>query len=159
MEKSKFEALPDRILKLYLQQLCKSLEVEHLNNSLFDIEDVSRGCDSVSNMLGLGSNKWIDIDYIYSIILENGTIPSDGSFKSRPEINEYTFDIEVEEVKTVWSTFEHNVDSYNRDSVKQILQLQEGTGDWSYYDGRIINEDVTDSSTERIRWGKIHYRG
>ena len=158
MEKSKFEGFPDRILKLYLQQLCKSLKVEELNSQIA-IEDISNASDSVSKMLGIGSNKWIDIDYIYSIILENGTIPSDGSFKSRPEINEYTFDIEVEEVKTVWSTFEHNVDSYNRDSVKQILRLQEDAGDWSYYDGRIINEDVTDSSTERIRWGKIHYRG
>ena len=158
MEKSQFENLPDRILKLYLKQLCMSLKVEELNSQI-DVEKIANSIDEVTKIMGLNPNKWIDIDYIYSLILENGTIPSDGSFKSRPEINEYTFDIEVEEIRTVWSTYEHNINSYNRKSIKQILNLQESAGDWGYYDGRIVNEDVTDSSTERIRWGKIHYRG
>jgi hypothetical protein len=156
MEKSKLEALSDRILSQFFIQLRKIYDEELSNspyNPLIKQYSFTDACDTVSNMFGVAPCDYIDLDYILTIIETNRNI-NEGVITKRPKIGGYTFDIDVHENVSQRVTYKHQSESYSPSTLLQIVKKMEYEGDINVWDGELVDTDIYESEINDIEYDK-----
>lgn len=69
-----------------------------------------------------------------------------------PTIKNYTVDFKVFVVRKVNDTWSLKIDSYDSSFIRDMIS----NGDYSYYDGNLIDDDVTDSETDDWNIEDVH---
>ena len=105
--------------------------------------------------MGVGDGEYEDIDFIYALYSLNFHLINDGKIEGDitiPTLEKYSFDVDVRE--TVYQTVTYrNIElSYSEKNAVPIFQRADYDGNFSVYDGDIINTDIHDSETNDISW-------
>ena len=157
MANSKFEKFNQRILKDIIVRLYKLLlEDGEENPKFYNISDdgVLKSIETITKLMGIG-DEYEDIDFIYALYSLNYHLIDDGKIKGDitiPTIGEYSFDIDVRETIYQTVTYRHTTSSYSEKNTVPIVQRADYDGNFSVYDGDIINTDIHDSETKDISW-------
>ena len=162
MSNSIFENFNDRVLKTCIINLYKLL-LEDLseNPKVYNISDdeVYDSIEYVIKMFGFGSGNYEDIDFIFALYDLNYTSIKDGKIEGelvRPKLDTYLFDVEVSERIYQTVTYQHKEKSYSSKNVIPINRRAEDDGNFSIWDGNIIDTDVHQSDTTDISFpGKV----
>ena len=158
MDNSKFEKFNQRILKDIIVRLYKLLlEDGEENPKFYNISDdgVFQSIETITKLMGVGNGEYEDIDFIYALYSLNFHLINDGKIKGDitiPTIGEYSFDIDVRETIYQTVTYRHTTSSYSEKNTVPIVQRADYDGNFSVYDGDIINTDIHDSETNDISW-------
>ena len=162
MSNSRFENFNDRVLKTCIINLYKLL-LEDLseNPKVYNISDdeVYDSIEYVIKMFGFGSGNYEDIDFIFALYDLNYTSIKDVKIEGelvRPKLDTYLFDVEVSERIYQTVTYQHKEKSYSSKNVIPINRRAEDDGNFSIWDGNIIDTDVHQSDTTDISFpGKV----
>lgn len=158
MPNSKFENFNDKVLKICIINLYKLLLEDGAENpKIYNISDdeVYYSIEYVIRMFGFGSGDYEDIDFIFALYDLNYTSIKDGKIEgelARPKLETYLFDIEVTERIYQTVTYQHKEKSYSSKNVMPINSRAENDGNFSIWDGEIIDTDVHDSDTTDISY-------
>lgn len=158
MDNSKFEKFNQRILKDIIVRLYKLLlEDGEENPKFYNISDdgVLKSIETITKLMGIGDGEYEDIDFIYALYSLNFHLINDGKIEGDitiPTIGEYSFDIDVRETVYQTVTYRHTTSSYSEKNTVPIVQRADYDGNFSVYDGDIINTDIHDSETNDISW-------
>lgn len=140
--------LPENILRLILKELIKEG---------FDKDDMFEIYESSSNMIKIEyiiKKFGLSIDYedygFYGQLFIQNIVKT--SFKQTvkegkldiPKLKKFNVDFNVSVKKWIDEKWELVVESYHRDYIKEMIY----NGDFSYYDGTMYDDDVTDSQTD-----------
>jgi hypothetical protein len=162
MSNSRFENFNDRVLKTCIINLYKLLLEESSENpKVYNISDdeVYDSIEYVIKMFGFGGGDYEDIDFIFALYDLNYTSIKDGKIEGelvRPKLETYLFDVEVSERIYQTVTYQHKEKSYSSKNVIPINRRAEDDGNFSIWDGNIIDTDVHDSDTTDISFpGKV----
>lgn len=160
MEGSKLANLNQKILKLMLINLYKSLLEDNSENpNVYNIDDdnVWDSLEYVMRLMGFGSGEYEDLDFLFALYSENYHLIDEDELKidgdlEIPEVSEYIFDIDIDEYVRQKVTYTHRVSSYSSDNVIPMFQRGEQDGDVSIYDGRFNGPEVYDSETNDVSY-------
>lgn len=162
MSNSRFENFNDRVLKTCIISLYKLLSEDLSENpKVYNISDdeVYDSIEYVIKMFGFGSGNYEDIDFIFALYDLNYTSIKDGKIEGelvRPKLDTYLFDVEVSERIYQTVTYQHKEKSYSSKNVIPINRRAEDDGNFSIWDGDIIDTDVHESDTTDISFpGKV----
>ena len=160
VEKSNLEKVSDKILKKIIKNIMSDFE-----DSSSDYEDVYEFTDAYAiyenniKRLGVGHDT-IDVDYIYTIIMENDeSVLDDPKVPlKRPKSEEYVQDVQVSERVYQTNTYRLFLSSYSSRNVSKMLQFQENEGIISIYDGHMMDTDVHDTESYDYTYLKPYKR-
>ena len=158
MANSKFEKFNQRILKDIIVRLYKLLlEDGEENPKFYNISDdgVFQSIVTITNLMGVGDGEYEDIDFIYALYSLNFHLINDGKIEGDitiPTLEKYSFDVDVRETVYQTVTYRHIELSYSEKNAVPIFQRADYDGNFSVYDGDIINTDIHDSETNDISW-------
>jgi len=158
MPNSKFENFNDKVLKICIINLYKLLLEDGAENpKIYNISDdeVYNSIEYVIRMFGFGDGDYEDIDFIFALYDLNYTLIKDGKIEGelvRPKLETYLFDIEVSERVYQTLTYQHKEKSYSSKNVIPINRRAEDDGNFSIWDGDIIDTNVHDSDTTDISY-------
>ena len=162
MSNSRFENFNDRVLKTCIINLYKLLSEDLSENPKFyniSDDEVYDSIEYVIKMFGFGSGNYEDIDFIFALYDLNYTSIKDGKIEGelvRPKLDTYLFDVEVSERIYQTVTYQHKEKSYSSKNVIPINRRAEDDGNFSIWDGNIIDTDVHESDTTDISFpGKV----
>ena len=162
MSNSRFENFNDRVLKTCIINLYKLLSEDLSENPKFyniSDDEVYDSIEYVIKMFGFGSGNYEDIDFIFALYDLNYTSIKDGKIEGelvRPKLDTYLFDVEVSERIYQTVTYQHKEKSYSSKNVIPINRRAEDDGNFSIWDGNIIDTDVHQSDTTDISFpGKV----
>ena len=151
MANSKFEKFNQRILKDIIVRLYKLLlEDGEENPKFYNISDdgVFQSIVTITNLMGVGDGEYEDIDFIYALYSLNFHLINDGKIEGDitiPTLEKYSFDVDVRETVYQTVTYRHIELSYSEKNAVPIFQRADYDGNFSVYDGDIINTDIHDS--------------
>lgn len=158
MPNSRFENFNDKVLKTCIINLYKLLLEDGAENpKIYNISDdeVYNSIEYVIRMFGFGDGDYEDIDFIFALYDLNYTSIKDGKIEGelvRPKLETYLFDIEVSERVYQTLTYQHKEKSYSSKNVIPINRRAEDDGNFSIWDGDIIDTNVHDSDTTDISY-------
>ena len=158
MANSKFEKFNQRILKDIIVRLYKLLlEDGEENPKFYNISDdgVFQSIETITKLMGVGNGEYEDIDFIYALYSLNFHLINDGKIEGDitiPTLEKYSFDVDVRETVYQTVTYRHIELSYSEKNAVPIFQRADYDGNFSVYDGDIINTDIHDSETNDISW-------
>ena len=162
MSNSRFENFNDRVLKTCIINLYKLLSEDLSENPKFyniSDDEVYDSIEYVIKMFGFGSGNYEDIDFIFALYDLNYASIKDGKIEGelvRPKLDTYLFDVEVSERIYQTVTYQHKERSYSSKNVIPINRRAEDDGNFSIWDGNIIDTDVHESDTTDISFpGKV----
>ena len=162
MSNSRFENFNDRVLKTCIINLYKLLSEDLSENPKFyniSDDEVYDSIEYVIKMFGFGSGNYEDIDFIFALYDLNYASIKDGKIEGelvRPKLDTYLFDVEVSERIYQTVTYQHKEKSYSSKNVIPINRRAEDDGNFSIWDGNIIDKDVHQSDTTDISFpGKV----
>ena len=159
--KNQFEGLSDRLLfkiatKIYENLSNKGFVINQ--SSKFDDEVIPVIEDSIK-FLGFNSTEYIEDEFLYEVVrlnLQDITYGSLGGQLVRPELTEYEFDTDVTETVYQRQTWRNTISSYG--NPYDLIKAIDYNGDFDYYDGREIDTDIFDSTTDEIRIDRSSFR-
>ena len=158
MANSKFEKFNQRILKDIIVRLYKLLlEDGEENPKFYNISDdgVFKSIETITKLMGVGDGEYEDIDFIYALYNLNYHLINDGKIEGGitiPTLEKYSFDVDVRETVYQTVTYRHIELSYSEKNAVPISQRADYDGNFSVYDGDIINTEIYDSETNDISW-------
>jgi len=151
MSASVFESIPDKTLFRFIKIVMEHTDFETLissqDNELFD------GIQEAESTLGVrGNDSVIDSDYIYNVWLLNSDLFEEDRLTGnldRPTFKKVEFDWYAWETQWVKLTYRHQVETYGTDKgdIYNYIYGMASDGDYSYWDGNLINTDTYDSET------------
>ena len=151
MSASVFESIPDKTLFRFIKIVMEHTDFETLNssqdNELFD------GIQEAESTLGVrGNDSVIDSDYIYNVWQLNSDLFEEDRLTGnldRPTFKKVEFDWYAWETNWVKQTYRHKVETYatDKDDIFNYIYGMASDGDYSYWDGDLINSDNYDSET------------
>jgi len=151
---NQFESLSDRLLfkiatKIYEHLSNKGIVINQ--STKFDDEVIPIIDDSIKP-LGFNSTDYIEDEFLYEIVRLNLQDITYGSLSGqlvRPELIKYEFDTDVTETVYQKQIWRNTISSYG--NPYDLIKAIDNNGDFEYYDGRVIDTDIFDSSTDEIR--------
>jgi len=153
--KSSLETVPDKILLKILRKIINDSGTKNISNFIHDLEEDEGMQDEINSMTKVfgSKDKWIDIDYITSLIAMNfDQLKSGEDFKlERPELKKYDilFRVNLVEYKTdYWKHRGHKY--YSKDSAYAMTRIHSNNGNLDYWEGTLVDSDVHDSETNEI---------
>jgi hypothetical protein len=155
MEKSVFESVGNTQLFFVL----KIINDRNDNNS-FDINDIEDSefrefCDDAGSLVGVSNLEFIDYNYLLSCLLENRTFDfttkkPEGQLR-RPQIGQYSFEVDEFRVESVRRTYRNVIESYSTGLVFPMVRGMIREGEFDYYDGDELETDYFDGDTRDIK--------
>jgi len=152
--KNQFEGLSDRLLFKISTKIYESLSNKRIvinQSTKFDDEIVEIINDSIKS-LGFNSTEYIEDEFLYEVVRLNLQDITYGSLSGqlvRPELTEYEFDTDVTETVYQRQTWRNTISSYG--NPYDLIKTIDYNGDFDYYDGREIDTEIFDSTTDEIK--------
>lgn len=152
--KNQFEGLSDRLLFKISTKIYESLSNKRIvinQSTKFDDEIVEIINDSIKS-LGFNSTEYIEDEFLYEVVRLNLQDITYGSLSGqlvRPELTEYEFDTNVTETVYQSQTWRNTISSYG--NPYDLIKTIDYYGDFDYYDGREIDTEIFDSTTDEIK--------
>ena len=151
MSASIFESIPDKTLFRFIKMVMENTDFETLISSQ-DNELVDGIAEAESTLGVRGNDIAIDCDYIYNVWQSNSDLfEEDRLIKNlnRPTLKKVEFDWYAWETNWVKQTYRHQVETYGTDKsdIYNYIYGMGSEGDYSYYDGTLIDTDNYDSET------------
>lgn len=151
METSFLESTSQKILYTILYLCKQSLDGEKVSHNSLEDDDITKSFEDAIKLVihtQRGGLNYIDIDFILNLYILNFDKingPKDFVELTIPQSNDYSFEVEVDEMERVVTTYKHSISSYSKYTVSPMIELQQKDGNLEYYDGRVINREVVDS--------------
>lgn len=160
MKHSELENFDHKVLKKIISLLYKHLKNRNIENSeKYDCRDMFDDIEYVLRHIGLRDN-YIDIDFVctlyklnYNLIDENGII---NEAIIVPDLKNFTQEIDVYEKQWVRKRYEHEIDSYSIDTASEMLHIMDNNGDFDYWTGNLVDDEITESETDDVIWRDIY---
>lgn len=157
---SELERLSDKVLFQIIKQVAENCESESIPLESEFNDDIISVIDQTIKIFGVVDNpKYIDDEFLWTVLKMNINKLSDDKLVGnleRPDIKEYEFNIEVNEVVYQTTSWMHRIESYG--NPYRIARAMEYNGDLDYYSGREGYTDIHDSETNEIRIDKRSFR-
>lgn len=150
---SKLERLPDKILFSIIKSVFERCESDGISIKRYDDEN-QRVIESILRIYGVVEEtiNYMDNDFVFSTLKLNldkiSNKKLEGSL-NRPEIKNYTFDIDVHETVYQRTTWRHKISSYSNDPYDIVKEI-DNDGNLDYWDGRELDRDIYDSEINKI---------
>jgi len=151
---NQFESLSDKLLFKIATTVYNHLSDEGVvitTRTAFDNEITENITDAIKP-LGFNSTDYIEEEFLYEIVRLNLQDITYGSLSGqllRPELKKYEFDTDVTETVYQRQTWRNTISSYG--NPYDLIKAIDYNGDFEYYDGRVIDTDIFDSSTDEIK--------
>lgn len=149
MSASIFESIPDKILFRFIKIIMEKVNFNTLDSSQdYSLND---GLESAESTLGIrGNDSSLDCDYIYNVWEMNQDLFEEYKLTQpldRPKLNKVEFDWYAWETQWVKQTYRHQIETYgtSKDNIYNYIYGMGSEGDYSYWDGELIDTDVYDS--------------
>lgn len=158
--KNQFEGLSDRLLFKISTKIYESLSNKRIvinQSTKFDDEIVEIINDSIKS-LGFNSTEYIEDEFLYEVVRLNLQDITYGSLSGqlvRPELTEYEFDTNVTETVYQSQTWRNTISSYG--NPYDLIKTIDYNGDFDYYDGREIDTEIFDSTTDEIKIDRLSF--
>lgn len=157
MGNSKLENLDHKILKKIIFFLYKKIGKD--NKPDLELKEIFDDIEYVLRQIGI-SDEYIDIDFIYTLYRLNfDLIDENGLIKEAiiiPDLKNIIQEVTVWERQWTKKKFEHRLESYSIEASEGIFRIQYNNGDVTYWDGRLTEDEITDSEVEDIEFGDIY---
>ena len=151
MSASVFESIPDKTLFRFIKVIMEEVDFNTLTSSQdFQLMD---GVESAESILGIrGNDSSLDCDYIYNVWQMNENLFEEDKLTQpldRPKLNKVEFDWYGWETQWVKQTYRHEIETYSssKDNIYNYIYGMSSEGDYSYWDGKLIDTDNYDSET------------
>lgn len=151
---NQFESLSDKLLFKIATTVYNHLSDEGVvitPRTAFDNEITENITDAIKP-LGFNSTDYIEEEFLYEIVRLNLQDITYGSLSGqllRPELKKYEFDTDVTETVYQRQMWRNTISSYG--NPYDLIKAIDYNGDFEYYDGRVIDTDIFDSSTDEIK--------
>ena len=148
---SNLEKTPDKILFKILKEVIEGYS--SFREFRRDLSDYAETIMEMTTPFGT-KEKMMDVDYILSVVeLNFNNIKNSDTLQEplqRPKLGKYEVEYKVglTEYKTQWYTTK--VSSYSKTSSKEIMEFDYQNGDFEWYEGNMIDEEVHDSETHSL---------
>ena len=151
MSASIFESIPDKTLFRFIKIVMEEVDFNTLDSSQdYMLRD---GVEEAESTIGVrGGDITIDCDYIYNVWKLNEDLFEEDRLTGnldRPTFKKVEFDWYAWETQLVKQTYRHQVETYGTDKsdIYNYIYGMGSEGDYSYYDGTLIDTDNYDSET------------
>jgi len=151
MSASIFESIPDKTLFRFIKIVMEEVDFNTLNSSQdYMLRD---GVEEAESTIGVrGGDSTIDCDYIYNVWQLNSDLFEEDRLignLNRPTLKKVEFDWNAWETQWVKLTYRHQVETYGTDKndIFNYIYGMGSEGDYSYYDGTLIDTDNYDTET------------
>ena len=151
MSTSVFETIPDKTLFRFIKVVMEEVNFDTLESSQdYELKD---GVESAESTLGIrGNDTSLDCDYIYNVWEMNENLFEGDRLAQpldRPKLNKVKFDWYGWETQWVKLTYRHEIETYSssKDNIFNYIYGMSSLGDYSYWDGTLIDVDTYDSET------------
>ena len=151
MSTSVFETIPDKTLFRFIKVVMEEVNFDTLESSQdYELKD---GVESAESTLGIrGNDTSLDCDYIYNVWEMNENLFEGDRLAQpldRPKLNKVEFDWYGWETQWVKQTYRHEIETYSssKDNIFNYIYGMSSEGDYSYWDGELIDTDTYDSET------------
>ena len=151
MSASIFETIPEKTLFKFIKMVMEEVDFETLKSS--QDSELREGIETVESTLGIrGNDSSLDCDYIYNVWRMNEDLFEEGRLignLDRPTLKKVEFDWYGWETQWVKLTYRHKVETYGTDQsdIYNYLYGMSSEGEFSYWDGTLIDTDNYDSET------------
>ena len=149
MSASVFESIPDKTLFRFIRVIMEEVNFDALDSSQdYELQD---GVESAESTLGVrGNDSSLDCDYIYNVWKMNQDLFEEDKLTQpldRPKLNKVEFDWYGWETQWVKQTYKHEIETYSasKENIFNYIHGMSSTGDYSYWDGDLVDTDVYDS--------------
>ena len=138
----------ERTLRLIISTLLEVFEQESLNyEDSFD-ETICDYIDDTLKYIGINIKNWEDYSFYVQLVRIN---PNYETEKIKvPELGKYEVDLDVTLTEYAVETWRHDVYSYF-DQKDLISEQLFNHGDYSYWEGNMIDKEVYDSHTDDVK--------
>lgn len=151
MSASIFESIPDKTLFRFIKIVMEEVDFNTLDSSQdYMLRD---GVEEAESTIGVrGGDSTIDCDYIYNVWKLNEDLFEEDRLTGnldRPTFKKVEFDWYAWETQWVKLTYRHQVETYGTDKgdIYNYIYGMGSEGDYSYYDGTLIDTDNYDTET------------
>lgn len=155
IEKSKLESYNDKILFKVLTEIDKEINGDKYVS--LDDSKFSEVSDDVCKLFGIGHLDWLDIDFLITLYRDNIKQIVEKKLSSplsRPQVGEYSIDVDIHSTEYVRRTYQHKTTSYSEKNVIPQMDSLDYEGAISVWDGYEIDYDIYDSETTSTKWDK-----
>lgn len=136
--------LPEVMLRMILQEMIKEGITEDDCQSIYESSSDLDEISSVLKKFGITDIDYDDYGFFAKLLIENINNLKNDTPLIRPKLNVYKVHFKTIVRKFVNEYWELEVDSYDRSYITDMVY----NGDFSYYDGEMVDDDVTDSETD-----------
>ena len=149
MSVSTFESIPDKTLFRFIKVVMEEVDFNTLDSS--QDYTLREGIESAESTLGIrGNDSPLDSDYIYNVWEMNQGFFEENKLTQpldRPKLNKVEFDWYGWETQWVKQTYRHEIETYSssKDNIYNYIYGMSSEGDYSYWDGDLVDTDVYDS--------------
>jgi len=151
MSASIFELIPDKTLFRFIKVVMEEVDFNTLDSS--QDYTLQGGIESAESTLGIrGNDSSLDCDYIYNVWEMNQDLFEENKLTqplNRPKLNKVKFDWYAWETQWVKLTYRHEVETYSasKENIYNFIYGMGSEGDYSYWDGTLIDTDNYESET------------
>ena len=149
MSASIFETIPDKTLFKFIKMVMEEVDFNTLTSSQ-DYE-LQESVETIESTLGIrGNDSSLDCDCIYNVWEMNQDLFEEDKLTQpldRPKLNKVEFDWYGWETQWVKQTYRHQIETYSasKDNIFNYIYGMSSTGDYSYWDGDLVDTDVYES--------------
>lgn len=143
----------ERTLTLILRMLLEKFEEDSIDyNDTFD-DTALDSIDETLKYLGIGVKDLSEYTFYYQLVRLNPDFET-GDQIILPKLEKYEIYVDVDLVEYSTETWKHEMVSYfdNREDIEKQLM---GSGDYSFWDGKMVDKDVYDSEATNEKIGHI----
>jgi hypothetical protein len=135
--------LPESMLRMILSEMIKEGLTYDDCETIYESHDMDT-IDTVLKKFGITEIDYEDYGFFAMLLIENPN-PENNKL-TIPKVKNYTIHFKTIVKKVINEFWELPIKSYNRNYVSDMVY----NGDFSYYDGDMVDDDVSDSET--IDW-------
>ena len=151
METSSLENIGQKKLYTILYFIKQQLDGEKISHNSIEETEVIDAFDNAAKLVTQtlrGQVEYIDIDFLSNLYILNFDKingPKDFAELTIPQVKEYNFGVETDEMERIITTYKHSISSYSKHSVSPMIDRYQQDGNLDYYDGEMVNREVVDS--------------
>jgi len=140
--------IPKSILRLILKELIKEGFDHDDMSEMYESNSIMDRLDSLVKKFGIEINEYEDYGFYSELFKENVHIKGNEYHIDEeliiPQLKKFNVYFRVQSKKWFNESWELPIKSYGEEYVKEMIY----NGDYSYYDGTMYDDDITDSETD-----------
>jgi hypothetical protein len=136
--------LPKSVLKLIIKEIDKEVsesDISWTNDDAYS-KTITELIDNSIKKFGITNIDWESYGFFWKLYQDNHDFDGEGDIVV-PKMMVFPVDISVNVIKYVTENYLHNIHTYDKEYVNSFIY----EGEFDYYEGKYMNENVYDTYT------------